>query len=87
MDQVQEKTAKMMDWCICPRSWKSWDCSAWGQGMLRRDLTNVYKYLMGGAEEQGIRLLVVPTCRTRGNEHNLKSMRFYLSIRRHFFFL
>ncbi|KAK4829556.1 hypothetical protein QYF61_005225 [Mycteria americana] len=52
------------------------DCSAWrreGSGAGRElDLIRVCKNLTGGRGEEGARLLsVVPTDRTRGNEHNL----------------
>ncbi|GAB0184084.1 mitochondrial enolase superfamily member 1 [Grus japonensis] len=53
---------------------------------LRRDLINVYKCLMRGYKEDEPRLFsVVPSDRTRGNEHQLKHRRFSLNIRKHFF--
>jgi len=52
------------------RGWESWDSSYWRKEDLWGDLTNVYKYLMGGNEKEGTRLLSVPPIdRTRDNGH------------------
>jgi len=50
---------------------------------LRGDLKNASKYLQGGCQEDGARLIsVVPSNRTRGNEHKLKYRKFQLNMRK-----
>lgn len=65
------------------RGWESWDCSAcrrWGSG----DLINVYKYLKGGCEENGVRLFAVMlSVRTRDSGHILEHKTFRLNTRKH----
>lgn len=52
---------------------------------LNGDLVNVYKYLKEECKEDRARLLsVVPSERTRGNEHKPKHGRFPLDIRKCF---
>jgi len=49
---------------------------------LRGDLTNAYKYLKGGYQEDGAKLFsVVPSDRTRGSGHKLK----HGNMRKNFF--
>lgn len=74
------------NWSTSPvgKVWESWDCSAWGKRGLG-DLTKVYKYLKGECREDGISLFsVVPTARTKGNEHKLEEKRFCLDTRQQF---
>jgi len=53
---------------------------------LRRDLINAYKYLKGGCQEDGARLLsVVPSDRTRDNRHKMKHRKSRLNMRKNFF--
>jgi len=52
---------------------------------LRGDHINAYKHLKGGCEENGSRVFsVVPSNRTRGNEHKLKHKKFLLNMKKNF---
>jgi len=55
---------------------------------LREDLTNAYKYLKGGCQEDGARLFsVVSSDRTRDKRHKPKHRIFRLNMRKNFFTL
>lgn len=57
-----------------------------GKRRLRGDLSNVYKYLMRGEKEKGVRLFsLVSSNRGRGRGHKLKHRKFYSNIRKIFF--
>lgn len=50
------------------------------------DLVNLNKYLLGGNQEEEVRLFsLVPTDRIRGNGKKLKILKFHLNARKHFF--
>lgn len=54
---------------------------------LQGYLINIYKYLKGGAKEEGARLFpVVPTDKTRVNGQKVKHIMFPLNIRKHSFY-
>ncbi|PKU40557.1 hypothetical protein llap_9142 [Limosa lapponica baueri] len=50
---------------------------------LRGDLINVYKYLRGGCQEDGVRYFsVVPSDMTRSRRHKLEHRKFRLNMRK-----
>ncbi|KAK4831875.1 LOW QUALITY PROTEIN: hypothetical protein QYF61_019887, partial [Mycteria americana] len=51
-----------------------------GEATAQEDLISVYKYLLDGSKEKGVRFFsVVPSDRTRGNGHEPKYRKFYLN--------
>lgn len=77
-------------WSICHTiiGWENWGCLDWrikGSGS-RRDLFNVYKYLMGWCKE-GARLPSVLHSQRKGsNGHKWKHRKFHLNVRGFFVF-
>lgn len=55
--------------------------------MAQWDPINLYKYLMGGFKEDGIRLLLVVSMERSNDEHNVlcKYKKFHLNIRKNIF--
>jgi len=52
---------------------------------LRGDLINAYKYLQGGCQEDGARLVfMLLGDRARGNGHKLKHRKFQMNMRKNF---
>jgi len=63
---------------------ESWDRSAWKYRGLG-DHVNIYKYLKEGCREDRAGLCsVVPSARTRGNQHELEHRLFPLNTRKNF---
>ncbi|GAB0178647.1 hypothetical protein GRJ2_000330000 [Grus japonensis] len=52
---------------------------------LRGDLIHAYKYLKNRCLDDGPRLLMVPSDRTRGNGHKLEHRKFHLNVTKNFF--
>jgi len=66
--------------------------NAWRSGTIEpeeekawRDCIKVYKFLMGGHEDKGAKLLsVLPSDRIRGDRHSYQNLKFCLKSRKHF---
>lgn len=65
--------------CFTPGAFEKGENVQPGEEVAQGDLTNGWKYLVGGNQEEAARLFsVVPTERTRGNGDKLKNMTFHL---------
>ena len=89
LERVQERAVKMIKGQEHLFPWGKAERAGTvqpGEEKAQGDLIHVYKYRMGGNEEDGARLFpVMPSARTRGSEHKLKHRRFSLNIRKRFF--
>lgn len=82
-EQLQHRMTKMMDWSTV--IWGVADRGVTVQFELKKCQEggiNVYKYTLGGTKKGGVKFFpAVPGEKARGNNHELKYMKFCLSIR------
>jgi len=89
LERVQRRATRMMrglDYLSYKERLRELGLFSLKKRRLREDLRNVYKYLQGRCQEDGVRLFsVAPSNRTRGNGHKVKRRKFQPNLRKKFF--
>lgn len=82
------KMFKVLEHCSNKERLRVWGLPNWRGKKSQGELFSTYNSLMGGNEDQEVKLFsVVPTDRKRGNGYKLKHIKFYLMTRKLFFLL